>query len=208
MISTKRRNLNATTTGDHVLNSKKYRPRPFLGVAQDDRYETLVQLSPDALYVVQDDVLVFINEAGRRQLRAERREDLYGLALSSILDPAFAETAAQRVRTMFESGKPAPAMEQRYLRCDGTAIDVEVCSAPFLYEGRPAIQVIARDITERKLAEEALRLSAERHQVLALEASCARQELQIGKHILEKIALDMPLDTVLREVCLIKKLFQ
>ena len=190
------------TTGDHVLNSKKYRHRVCSPAARDDRYETLVQLSPDALYVVQDGVLVFINEAGRRQLRAERREDLYGLPLSSILDPAFAETAAQRVRTMFESGKPAPAMEQRYLRRDGTAIDVEVCSAPFLYEGRPAIQVIARDITERKLAEEASRLSAERNKMLVLEASCARRELQIEKHILEKIALDMPLDTVLREVCL------
>ena len=179
-----------------MLTYRQYRPRPPSPAAQDDRYETLIQLSPDALYVVQDDLLVFINEAGRRQLRAERREDLYGVALSSIIHPAFVETAAQRVRTMFDSGKPAPTMEQRYLRRDGTAIDVEVCSAPFLYEGRPAIQVIARDITQRKLAEQASRLSAERCQVLALEASCARQELQIEKHILEKIALDMPLDEV------------
>ena len=169
----------------------------------DDRYETLVQLSPDALYVVQDAVLVFINDAGIRQLRAESSDKILGLPLSQILHPDFVETGAERVRQMFQTGEASPAMEQRYLRRDGSVIDVEVVSAPFLYEGRPAIQVIARDITDRKAAEEALRVSGEGHRLLALEAIRARQTLQFEKYILEKVALDTPLEEVLREVCLV-----
>ena len=170
--------------------------------ASDDRYETLVRLSPDALYVVQDDRLVFINDAGIKQLRAPNREALLGLPLAQLLHPDFVDTGAERVRQMFSSGEAAPAMEQRYLRRDGTAIEVEVVSAPFLYEGRAAIQVIARDITDRKASEEALRVSGERHRLLAMEAIRARQRLQFEKHILEKVALDTPLKDILREVCL------
>ena len=171
--------------------------------AVDDRYETLVQLSPDAIYVAQDGLLVFINDAGIRQLRAVSRDKILGLPLLQILHPDLVETCAERVRQMFQTGEPAPAMEQRYLRHDGSVIDVEVVSAPFFYQGRAAIQVIARDITDRKATEEALRISAEGHRLLALEANRARQTLQLEKHLLEKVALDTPLADVLREVCLV-----
>ncbi len=168
----------------------------------DDRYEMLVQLSPDALYVLQEGRLVFINAAGARQLKANSPEELLGLPLSSLLHPDFIEGSRQRVAHMLATGQPAPPMEQKYLRRDGTVIDVEVCSAPFLYEGKPAIQVIARNITDRKAVEEALRESRDRHQALATEATWAKESLQQEKAILEMIALDRPLQDVLREMCL------
>ncbi|MBC7513486.1 MAG: EAL domain-containing protein [Herminiimonas sp.] len=170
--------------------------------ATGDRYQTLVQLSPDALYVVQDGVLVFMNNAGVVQMGARHSDELIGLPLSSILHPDFAEQAESRVQQMLASGLPAGTMEQVYMRRDGSNIDVEVRSAPFLYGGRAAIQVIARDITDRKAAAEALRISGEHHRELAREANRARQTLQLEKHILEMVALDTPLEVVLREVCL------
>jgi diguanylate cyclase (GGDEF)-like protein/PAS domain S-box-containing protein len=169
---------------------------------RDDRYETLVELSPDALYVLQDGRLVFINAAGARQLNASGPQELLGLPLSEILHPDYLERSKQRVAHMLATGEPAPTVEQKYLRRDGTVVDVEVCSAPFQYEGRPAIQVLARDITDRKAVEEALRESRDRHQALAAEATRATEALQQEKAILEMIALDQPLADVLREVCL------
>jgi two-component system, NarL family, sensor histidine kinase UhpB len=59
------------------------------------------------------------------------------------------------------AGETAPLMEQKLIRLDGAMTDVEVTGALLDEDGR-AIQVIARDITERKRAEAALRESEER----------------------------------------------
>jgi diguanylate cyclase (GGDEF)-like protein/PAS domain S-box-containing protein len=168
----------------------------------DDRYETLVQLSPDALYVLQDGRLVFINIAGAQLLRASSTDELTGLSIVDLLHPDYLPNSRARIKYMLDTGRAAPSMEQKYIRRDGTIVDVEVCSAPFLYEGKPAIQVLARDITARKAVEEALHESQERHRLAALEATRAKDSLHHEKIILEMIALNEPLNDILREVCL------
>ncbi|MBI1891814.1 MAG: EAL domain-containing protein [Burkholderiales bacterium] len=168
----------------------------------NDRYETLVQLSPDALYVLQEDRLVLINIAGAHLLRASSPDDLIGFSLRDLLHPDFLPNSEARVKHMLRTGQSAPTVEQKYLRRDGSIVDVEVCSAPFLYEGKPAIQVLARDITARKAVEEALHQSEEKHRIAALEATRAKDSLHHEKIILEMIALNEPLNDILREVCL------
>jgi diguanylate cyclase (GGDEF)-like protein/PAS domain S-box-containing protein len=175
---------------------------PVGKAVDDNRYETLVQLSPDALYVMQDDRLVFINMAGARQLRAKNPQDLIGLSINDLVHPEYLKQAKARIQKMVKTGQSAPSMAQKYIRCDGSFIDVEVCSAPFLYEGKPAIQVIARDITERKAAEEALRISQDKYRAAAMEATRAKESLHHEKIIFELIALDEPLENILREACL------
>jgi diguanylate cyclase (GGDEF)-like protein/PAS domain S-box-containing protein len=168
----------------------------------DDRYEMLVQLSPDALYVMQDDKLVFINIAGARQLKAKDPKELIGMALDDLVHPDYLKHAKTRIQKMIKTGQSVPSMEQVYNRRDGTPVHVEVCSAPFQYEGRPAIQVIARDITERKAVEEALRVSQDKYREAAMEATRAKESLHHEKIIFELIALDETLDNILREACL------
>jgi len=56
-----------------------------------------------------------------------------------------------------------PLLPEKFLRADGTAVEVEVMASRIQYKGRPAIQVIFRDITERKRSEEALRASEEKY---------------------------------------------
>ena len=43
-----------------------------------------------------------------------------------------------------------PLIEEKWFRLDGTVFDAEVAAAPFVYRGKPAAQVVVRDITERK----------------------------------------------------------
>jgi signal transduction histidine kinase len=58
-------------------------------------------------------------------------------------------------------GKEAPLFEEKFLKFDGSVIDVEVVGIPFPYQGQIATQVVVHDITERKQAEEEIRKSKE-----------------------------------------------
>jgi signal transduction histidine kinase/ActR/RegA family two-component response regulator len=55
-------------------------------------------------------------------------------------------------------------MEHKLLRLDGTSIDVETAGIPFTYRGRPAAQVVLRDVGEHK------RLEAQFRQAQKMEA--------------------------------------
>jgi len=52
--------------------------------------------------------------------------------------------------------------EEKLVRLDGSDVDVEITGLPFTFQGQPAIQVVARDITERVEAEQARAKSEER----------------------------------------------
>ncbi len=78
--------------------------------------------------------------------------------------------------------------ERRYRRKDGSLIDVEVNASAISYGGRPALCVVAYDVTERKMAEEALRRSLDALLALyetgqVLSSSLEREE--IGSRLLE-----------------------
>jgi PAS domain S-box-containing protein len=51
--------------------------------------------------------------------------------------------------------------EEKLVQLDGSPLEVEVAATPLMFQGRPAVQIIARDITERKNAEAARRESEE-----------------------------------------------
>jgi len=72
---------------------------------------------------------------------------------------------SERLQHVLRSGEPVPRIEQKYVRADGTEVDVEVASAAIIYRGRPAVHSVVRDITDRKLAEEKIRHMAT-HDVL------------------------------------------
>jgi two-component system cell cycle sensor histidine kinase/response regulator CckA len=67
---------------------------------------------------------------------------------------------------MGEEGKNVSPTEQKFIKLDGSVIDVEVIAMPFTYQGKPGIQVIMRDTTDRKKAEEVLKQSEEKYRIL------------------------------------------
>jgi len=119
----------------------------------EDRYRRLVELSPEPIFVHQDLKYVYVNLAGVKLFGATDAQELLGRTVFDFLHPDLRETIRERIRVQLEEGRAAPLMEQVYLRKDGSTVEVEVSSAPFQFQGRPAVQVIARDISGRKQAE-------------------------------------------------------
>ncbi len=134
------------------------RKRAELSLAEmQARYRQLVELSPDAIHIHQDGKFVFVNSACLRLFGATSPDQLIGRPLLDVIHPDHRETVRERVRIQYQEGKLIPGMEQKVLRLDGSTVNVEIKSAPFTVDGRPAIQTVVRDVTERKRAEEALR---------------------------------------------------
>ena len=126
------------------------------------RYRSLVELSPNAILVHVEGSIVFANVAAMQLFGAAGPEQLIG---TPVLDRVHADSRAgvlRRVRDLRLVGAEVPAAEERLVRLDGTPIEVEISASAVIYQGHPAIQAVARDITERKLAAEAQRASEER----------------------------------------------
>ena len=120
------------------------------------RYRRLVEMSPDAIVVHQNGRFVFINQAGAQLFGAPEPQILLGRQVLELVHPDFLAAVKNRKQQVY-AGVPAELSEEKILRLDGQAVDVETTSVPVEYKGQTAVQVILRDITRRKEAEAALR---------------------------------------------------
>jgi PAS domain S-box-containing protein len=132
----------------------------------EQRYRQLVDLSPDAIAVHSGGKIVFVNQAGIKLFGASAPEELIGRSIFDVVHPDSRDIVRERVRMMTSEGIRVPVMEEKFMRLDGKKIDVDVVAMPFVYRGIPSIQVVIRDITEREIADKALRDSEERYRTL------------------------------------------
>jgi PAS domain S-box-containing protein len=79
----------------------------------------------------------------------------------AIVHPECRGVVGERIMNASSVGQVNPCHEEKVLRLDGTPVDVEAVGTHLMYQGRSAVQVILRDITARKQAEQALRESEE-----------------------------------------------
>ncbi len=128
----------------------------------EERYRTLVTLLPDAIFVNVDNRVTLVNPAFCRLLGAGNPSQLIGKSVLEIIHPVYREKVRERVNTSL-AGEVVPLMEEKYIRLDGTLVDVEATAVGIDWQGSKGSQVIVRDITDRKRAEADLRESEERY---------------------------------------------
>jgi len=125
--------------------------------SSEERYRSLVEISPDALFVQSNEVSVFVNSAAVRLFGGQAAEDLIGRNALDLLHPDDRIISKERMSQLMREHKPAPFIELRAMRLDHEPLDVEVAAAPLTFEGKPAAQVIVHDISERKRSNEEIR---------------------------------------------------
>ncbi len=121
----------------------------------ETRYRQLVEFSPESIVVHHDGVILYVNTAAVELFGAKITDDLVGTPVLERVHPDFRDIVVERIR-MENEGLAVPPLEEKFLRLDGTAVDVEVVGVPFVYEGQPASMALFRDISRRKRMEQEL----------------------------------------------------
>ena len=121
----------------------------------EERYRLLAELSPEAIIVQTDDGIVYANAAAASLFGAHSVEILLGRTVADFIDADRRENFRARERHLREN-QQSDLKAEKFVRLDGKVRDVEVVMASVVYGGNPATQILTRDITERRRAEEQL----------------------------------------------------
>ena len=132
----------------------------------ESRSRQLVEFSPDGIAVHADGRFRYANPAMARLLGYDSPGELIGMSVIDTVHPDGQEVVRERMAAV-ATGLRIPLREHRLLRRDGTTVDVESTAVSTSYEGVPAVQIVVRDIAERKRAADALRASESRFRALA-----------------------------------------
>ena len=132
--------------------------------ASEEQYRAIFNATADALVLRDaDNYIVDVNPA-LLAMTGYTREDLIGKKRWAFLPPEMDAHGWELHRRVI-SGEPIQH-ETVGVRKDGIRFDVEVRSVPIQYRGRPHVLAMGRDITARRLAEEALRASEEQYRAI------------------------------------------
>lgn len=146
-----------------------------------ERYEKLVELSPFAIIIIHNGVILFSNSAGLDLFQVKSADNLIGMPIKRFINVydrlvaggqdelqqanklngmqqanrqnGLQQTNKQNKNVQAGWSQSVP-LEDRIVRPDGTAAYVGIISMPFSIEGEDSQLIILRDITSQKLEEE------------------------------------------------------
>jgi PAS domain S-box-containing protein len=129
----------------------------------EERYRALFDRSLDLVYIFDfEGRFIDANDAALNRL-GYTREDIRSLNFTSLLSEDQLPLASKTIQDIQEAGIQKSLVEFRLRHKNGSDVYVETQGSTVISNGIPvAIQAIARDITERKQAEEERKQSFER----------------------------------------------
>lgn len=116
----------------------------------EERYKRLVEFSPDAIAVHSEGKIVYVNPATITLLGANNTSELIGKPFLDIIHPDYRDSVHQQIIAVMKENYAIPLTEQKFVRLNGSCIEVEVAAIPIVYKDKSAMQIVARDISKQK----------------------------------------------------------
>ncbi len=122
----------------------------------EERYKQLVENSPDAIVIHQDEKIVFANQATVNLSNAKSVDEILGKGILTFVHPDSQKSTMDRAMKLARGEEVTYPAREKYLTADGITRDVEVSTTRIIFKNKPAYQVMIRDITEKVNQEEKL----------------------------------------------------
>lgn len=135
-------------------------------INSEQRYKTVIKYLPDAVVIHNGEQIIFANNAALTLVGANSYQHLKSYKIFHFIHPDYQHIAKERIKKAFENKLPLPLLEEKFIKLNGEEIDVEVTSVLIEFEGKPALQAVIKDITDRKKAEALIRESQQRMESL------------------------------------------
>ncbi|MBD1383313.1 PAS domain-containing protein [Metabacillus arenae] len=119
-----------------------------------ERYQRLIQNSLDTIAVIHCEKWVFINESGVKLFQANDYPDMLGKNIYQYLHPDDHQHTKEMMANIIHGKTENEVRTQSWFTFHEKTIYTEMVCIPTTYFGEPAVQVILRDISDRKRAEE------------------------------------------------------
>jgi PAS domain S-box-containing protein len=122
-----------------------------------DRYNALFERSLDMVYIIDFEGRLIDANDGALNRFGYTRAEMHSMNIASLMDEDQFNYALSLIEEIIKTGVQKDPREIRLRHKNGAVIYVETQGSTIISDGKPiAIQAIARDITERKLAEQKL----------------------------------------------------
>ncbi|WP_171654167.1 PAS domain S-box protein [Paenibacillus foliorum] len=133
----------------------------------EERFRHLVELSPAPIIVYGEDYsILFVNGAAINLLAATIASELIGKPVNQFVHSDSVDSFCVEIKHLLTESNPSNTIELRMVRLDGSILDIEARGVPIKYSGKKAVQFLCNDVRDRKIAEETLRESDRRYQML------------------------------------------
>ncbi|MRX72233.1 PAS domain S-box protein [Bacillus lacus] len=121
-----------------------------------ERYQLLIQNSIDTIGVIHKGKWVFINESGVSLFEARDYPDMLGKDVYDFLDQEDQSMTSDTLYKITSGKSKVELLKQSWRSYKNNRIYTETVCIPTSYFGEPAVQVILRDLSDRRRAEELL----------------------------------------------------
>ena len=128
--------------------------------AKEKELSRVLKLSPEPIILTQSGVITFLNDRAIKLLRGVSADQIVGRHILSFFCERQHPILKERMQRVVESEEYMEFIELKLLPLEGDAIDVEAASICVRkYLDQPVVQIVIRDMTDRKRTEEMIRRS-------------------------------------------------
>ncbi|MFD1735581.1 PAS domain-containing protein [Bacillus salitolerans] len=142
-----------------------------------ERYRRLVQNSIDTIGVIVEDEWAFINDSGVTSFGAKSYSDIVGQSIFDFLHVDDHEAIKKKIEFVLQENKEIGLSETKWHRLNDTIMHAEMVAIPVTFQLKKGVQVIIRDISERKEAEK-LMLESEKLSIAGQLAAGIAHEIR------------------------------